>query len=545
MLKTLHGYLSRDLIRVLILALIVLTLVMSIFAIIEPLRKRGLLAMQALQLFVLTVPVMVSLTLPVAALFAATMIYGRFSQDNELLACRASGISTVTTLRPALVMGLLVTVATLLLSNFVSPILARFSQAQLEANVRGLLVHELQSKGYFRHEQYLLHADHAEVTPQEGLYLEGVVLVDISRPEEPMVAAARQALIRTRRIGASTYATLRAREGQGSVITDGRRREQQLSSLGEQQLPPFPGFGEEEVAFFDWARLIEAYRKPQMHPEIREKMQQISREIRHSYVLQDILNTINDGKNYTKLKYRGQPMVLTAGKATWGKEGRILLDSDEGREVSIRLLDEQGQASELYKALSGRVSADWTPIEDSSFLTVELLTGVRGYDMSRPGEPPRQPGPIRRGEIPLPSSVVAQTNLDDPEMVGKILENPEEYTRNKRVISRIETLRRERVPRARREILGEMHGRIAYGLSCFLMVGFGAALGLIFRGGQLISAFALSILPAATVIVVIIMGKQLLTQEGVSELAGVATIWSGIVLLLIANAAVYWRLARR
>ncbi len=545
MLKTLHGYLSRDLIRVLFLALIVLTLVMSVFAIIEPLRKRGLLAMQALQLFLLTIPVMVSLTLPVAALFSATMIYGRFSQDNELLACRASGIGTVTTLRPALIMGLLVTVATLFLNNFVSPILARVSQTQLEANVRGLLVHELEAKGYFRHETFLLHADHAQVTEDEGLYLRGVVLVDMGEPAEPRVAAAREALIRTRRIKGRTYATLRAQQGQAAVMTTGRRREQQLSRLGEQRLPPFPGFGEEDVAFFDWVQLLEAYRKPQLHPEIREKMREISREIRHSYVLQDVLGTINSGKPYTKLRYQGKPLILTAGEAHWNKAGRIILQQQGPEPIRMRLLDQEGKTRELYTARSGSVSADWTPIEDTSYITVELDEKVLFYDMDRPEERPLQPGTLRRGEIPLPADVISREDLEDPEVVGRILAEPERFTRNAEVIGKIRFLNENRVPRAQREILGEIHGRIAYGLSCFLMVAFGAALGLIFRGGQLISAFALSILPAATVIIVVIMGKQLLTQEGVSQLAGVATIWSGIAALLIANGAAYWRLSRR
>ena len=40
-----------------------------------------------------------------ATLFAATIVYGRFSQENELTACRASGVSTLSVLKPALFMG--------------------------------------------------------------------------------------------------------------------------------------------------------------------------------------------------------------------------------------------------------------------------------------------------------------------------------------------------------------------------------------------------------------------------------------------------------
>ena len=101
--KTLHRYLGIELARVTGLALVAFTLVLTVFAIIEPLRKEGLSGSQAMVLFVFTVPILLSLTLPIAALFAASIVYGRFSQDNELLASRASGISTLTLLRPAVV----------------------------------------------------------------------------------------------------------------------------------------------------------------------------------------------------------------------------------------------------------------------------------------------------------------------------------------------------------------------------------------------------------------------------------------------------------
>ena len=92
MTKTLYIYLSRDLAKVTLMALVAFTLVMTIFGVLEPLRKQGLSGLQALSLFGFTMPVMLSLTFPIAALFAATFVYGRFSQNNELLAAWASGV---------------------------------------------------------------------------------------------------------------------------------------------------------------------------------------------------------------------------------------------------------------------------------------------------------------------------------------------------------------------------------------------------------------------------------------------------------------------
>jgi len=109
LLKTLHGYLARDLMRVTGMALVAFTLLMTVLAIMEPLRKQGLATSEVASLFIYTLPVMLSLTLPFAALFAATIVYGRFAQDREMLACNASGISKVVLLKPAIVLGIIVT----------------------------------------------------------------------------------------------------------------------------------------------------------------------------------------------------------------------------------------------------------------------------------------------------------------------------------------------------------------------------------------------------------------------------------------------------
>ena len=100
MIRTIHFYLARELIKVTLLALIAFTLVLTVVAIFEPLRQQqGLAAEQVLALFGYLLPMMLSVTLPVGAMFATTIVYGRFSQDNEFIACRASGISTGSLLR--------------------------------------------------------------------------------------------------------------------------------------------------------------------------------------------------------------------------------------------------------------------------------------------------------------------------------------------------------------------------------------------------------------------------------------------------------------
>ena len=90
-----------------------------------------------------------------------------------------------------------------------------------------------------------------------------------------------------------------------------------------------------------------------------------------------------------------------------------------------------------------------------------------------------------------------------------------------------------------------MHGRVAFSISCVLLVMLGGALGLIFRGGQVIVAFATTVAPASAVFVTIIMGKKMVQNPDAPMAMGLGAIWSGIVLLGAATAWIYLYLARK
>ena len=62
-----------------------------------------------------------ALAVPMAVLVAALMAFGQFSEDNEITAMRSSGISFTTIVRPALVMGLLISIILILFNSFIMP----------------------------------------------------------------------------------------------------------------------------------------------------------------------------------------------------------------------------------------------------------------------------------------------------------------------------------------------------------------------------------------------------------------------------------------
>ncbi|MDG2397726.1 MAG: LptF/LptG family permease [Candidatus Marinimicrobia bacterium] len=62
-----------------------------------------------------------ALSVPMAVLIAALMAFGQFSEDNEITAMRASGISFITIVRPALVLGFAIATTLILFNAFIMP----------------------------------------------------------------------------------------------------------------------------------------------------------------------------------------------------------------------------------------------------------------------------------------------------------------------------------------------------------------------------------------------------------------------------------------
>jgi len=545
LIRTLHTYISRELLRVGALALVAFTVVMTICAIIEPLRKEVLSTAQALAFFGYTLPVMLSLTLPVAALFAATIVYGRFSQDNELLACRASGISTISLLKPALVLGGVVTLISLGLNNFLAPQLAAMGERAVRENVRDIAFHRLKSREYLDLQggRFILHAD--KVFPSHNA-LRGVVAVDTSRQGDQRMLVASEAHVNFEQIEGLTYCSVYL-----SDVAVVRTSTNEVYWEESQQTPPrpLPTLTRDKAAFFDWRRLLSIRSDPTRHPEIHRALVDIRRDICKMTLAKEIVEAVNAGREYQRLRYEKDVYAISAGRAELGRDGSARLYAAPGpdgetRRVKVAVMRD-GNVRQRIVSDSGKVEAVWLSglraDEPTWLVEIELDGPAEVYFPFLPEEPYRRGG-WRMGQCAMPQEIpreVARVRLAD------LYDRAEAVTANKFILQSIERLKGQRVPKLLGRVRAEIHGRLSYCLSCFLLVAMGAALGIIFRGGQMISAFTLSMIPAAAVIVLVLMGKEILSNPDSPNALGVMSIWAGDLGLLIANGIIYWRLMRR
>ncbi len=185
----LHRYLLRQLIGPFIFALMALT---SIMILNQVARRFGHLVGRGLdwlvigEVFALSVPFIVAMTMPMAVLLAVLYTFSQLSADSEITAMRASGISVTQLLTPVVVAGVLLSAGTFV---FVDQVLPRTN-----ARLRTLLFDIARKKPTLELDEQIVN----EIPPSRlflrasridpnGGRLKDVVIYDLTSQDRPRI----------------------------------------------------------------------------------------------------------------------------------------------------------------------------------------------------------------------------------------------------------------------------------------------------------------------------------------------------------------------
>lgn len=91
-------------------------------------------------------------------------------------------------------------------------------------------------------------------------------------------------------------------------------------------------------------------------------------------------------------------------------------------------------------------------------------------------------------------------------------------------------------------IKAEVHSRLVFGIGCVPLIMIGIGLGIIKKGGHLLSAFGVSAMPATILIVCIMMGKNITKNLGSQAVSGIMLMWMGLVILTFLAVIIYRKL---
>ena len=534
--STLHRYISRELFRVFLLATVALTMMVCVGLLVPTIMEYGVSPNQILRLIGYLLPITLTFVLPMSALFAASVVYGRLAADRELDACRASGISLWSTLYPGLSLAILVAVANLVLSFYVSPAFVHRSERRIKANAEQILFRNVQRKGYYAlpRSRFRLYADKA--VPEKNL-LEGVVIVETRKDQTNRMVTAQRAMvvIETHRtynkaviVAEDTY-----RFDESAPVYVGR-------FVAEEQFPPLLN---DSIKFKEIEEIKRIRANKMNYFPIREKAMELRTQLAAELLVESFNETFAKGEPVQLEDIDGSIVyLLSAGGCAIdsGKKSTLTLTEPITLEQKDRY--RRTIAPVRYKSREGTVLLE----SDGTNLRLELVLETPVWERT---------GQVRdRGSMPKKyvNNVAFPTEFAEEMEADNLLKTFEQVGQpsfilksqpSKVFTQMLDQLNRDLV-KTDRVIDAEIHSRLVFGLGAVAIILMGIALGIQFRGGHLLSAFGASSLPAGILVVFILAGKQMIKSSSTSEAMGVGVIWFGLVLLCIIAVVVYRKLMR-
>lgn len=573
---TLYRYILRELIKVLVLTTAVMVVVLSFLSAVGPMSD-GLLGPVTLLKFVLyTMPTVLGFALPFAGAFSATVVFHAMTKDNEVLACRAGGLSYRRIFAPVVGLGLVLMVVLLLLSNTVVPRFWKAATRTVEGDVLGVLVSQLnQNRPYtFTSEGLVLYADRAEkrappagvgrggLEAEQLLVLEGVAVGRYDRSSRRVLndttASSASALLIRDGFGKS-YITLRLND---PVYYDAVTGELQASfgRFGEVETDrpiPLPNPISDEAVFFSLEQLLDLKRRPQDFDMVRDAMAELSATVsreQFQHLIERGLSFDNGGMGFVTLKggladtyYR-----LSAPMVEVNDNGLILMGNDQLR-VTVDRYDNarlRGEPVRRFEAdyAEMRISTGQFDLEPEAELT---MRNVSVYALNDSGEATRkatyafpamrhaervlsiEPGALSAEELNAWSK--RQANSDAP------------------AVKQAREMLRYNIIRLKYMIDAELYTRFASALATPLLLLLGALLAVRLRDRLPLVVFFWSFMLAVLTLIMIYTGSNMAERltfqqyaqgAGTDRLIGIGVLWGGNLILLLVIGRLYLRLAR-
>lgn len=319
---TLYRYILRELLKVLMLTTSVLVVVLSFGAAIGPMAD-GLLGPVTLVKFVLyTMPTVLGFALPFAGAFSATVVFHSMTKDNEVLACRAGGMSYSRIFAPVAGLGLVLMMVLLLLSNTIVPGFWKSAKKTVEGDVLGVLVSQLNQNRPYKlgNGGMVLYADAAEVREppanssvgrlkaEQFIVMTGVAVGQYEAQSKRVVndttASAASALL-VRDEHGKAYITLRLQDPVHYDAVSGQMQTYGRSDVFETDQPILlPDPISDEAVFFTFQDLMRLKRRPHDFDQVRAAQADLAAAVSRQQLIHFIVTALDSetGLGFITLK---------------------------------------------------------------------------------------------------------------------------------------------------------------------------------------------------------------------------------------------------
>jgi lipopolysaccharide export LptBFGC system permease protein LptF len=593
-------YLTSELLRTLVLFAGGLVVLVSFAAAIRPLAKGDVGLGDAIRLMgLLSVP-MSQFALPFAAGFAATVVYHRFSSDNEATACRASGIPQRAILMPSLFVGLILALVVAVLANSVMPRFYRAAEQIIARDIGRLIVNPINDGNPIRLGAWDLYADevYRPELPEDSTALDHLILLSVVASQIGEDGATTQ-FVSARRVDMWLSEATPEETGTGEWGTSvqlaftepvGLAPEGDVSfsigTLGTGRII-LPSSFEDDPKLLTFRELREARREPRRLDITDRRARELALELGRVRVAESVRDRVENDRR----------LVLTRGDETIAIEAdtltpidgrwrlasnrqdlnepliRVVYTNDRGfsrthfaQGATLRFASRSGSegafavsvgAGSRAGTLDGvRVAGDSAgesgerialTLELEQVITLDSAMAGADADAARDAANTgaeqqllAYSGVVLAGQSDLPEADWPAARL--LEAADDMLESDGSIAQAQQAaVTREAKLLRERIDRQDRDIVSRMHERAAFVCAVLLMGVLSAIIAMRLRDALPLVVFLWSFFPALGAVVLISSGQQTVEKSG---LHGLLILWGGVVLLAGVAAHQYRALVR-
>jgi lipopolysaccharide export LptBFGC system permease protein LptF len=548
---TLHGYILRELLKSFGLTVLALTALFTMGGGLSTVIKfEGVTAGDIFVVLPLLIPIVVTLTMPIAALFATTMTYGRLAADNELVAARAAGINVHRLFLSASLLSVFVALFTVLAVNLVIPQFMRRIEHFALTNVRDFAFNHLLQRGFIQYAEP--GRDHYTLTAQQVLNVaedqliakgfehpgSGVSYLWVEQPTFLMSDKHGQLKRFSVADGGLVQFDTRDRDVKFTLyIKNARDYEvgKTVVQIQNQKIGPYA----RELPFspkpsmLDLKTLRRWSAAPWEAPKLGDSLGKFLAKLGHRVCRDLLAQRLADGATLVLYDEKQTRYEITAVSTVPSGQSQLVLSRATVTRLPAARDPDQTRPPTRYEAPRAKFTAEtsrgatWLHLELSALADQpvrESVVRAEGYGTQRERES------VRLENLLLPQYVSDRMQQYTPvavlESSAKLPTDADLQEERSRLQNQAAALRRK--------IASVIHFRMSFASSTLVTILMGAALGVIFRGSRALAAFGLACIPFATVAILISMGKQMTENESTRAI-GPMLIWGGLALVAVAD----------
>ncbi len=557
---TLWRYAFGELWRIILISAGVLVVVISFAATVRYTAAGKLGPLETLTFMFYAIPPMLQYALPFAAGFGATLAYHRMTQDNEMTAAAASGISHRAILAPALITGGILAIVLWLLAGQVIPRFLRHMELMITEDAKKILVASIKAGRSVEFAGKMIQASRVHELPDTDGKGSRIVLVDVGAisvdPAGNVIGEyfAKRAWVNfltaadgpeTSSTPSCTYITMTMENA--VVLQPGEGIANGNFTLGKAISASF----NDDPKFLTTGELAELPDHPDRNNVVDGNRRRVAAMVAERQVIATISQTLRKDKHITVFDPDGREYTIRAGgiERRGGGTRWELLPIAPGKDIEVEqsAIPVQGRrpdpsGSTRFIAKTAGLTSD--PAESDAPTGVSLsltMENVAAQSVARLNDNEAMGVSVSR-EYHLLTLADKGTDLvmsmPSRELLGEI---DRRGLQSDPVIKVGAAELLDRVDNLTRNVISKQHERVADAVACMVMVFAGAVTSMRLSNRMPLTVYLWSFFPALLAVVTISSGQQTTRHMG---LHGLGVLWAGVAVVAAYAAGAYWIVRR-